>query len=140
MKNAVLWDVAPCGFIRTDVSEECVAFIFRVDRISDLGTLAANSKLLSTDGGETFSETSVLTRPTQGSISEDSVLYLCYLQVCLTQVEYWGNSSLKNMFSLLCRGVGLEARRAAEIPLIPFYLFIVDLRACFDLPGLCHPP
>jgi hypothetical protein len=33
MKNAVLWDVTPCGPIRTDVSEECNASIIRVIRL-----------------------------------------------------------------------------------------------------------
>jgi hypothetical protein len=30
MKNAVLWDVAPCGLLYTDVSEERIISIFRV--------------------------------------------------------------------------------------------------------------
>jgi hypothetical protein len=47
MKNAVFWDVAPCVSCKTDVSEECDAAIFRVDRISALGTDPE-------DGGNTF--------------------------------------------------------------------------------------
>jgi hypothetical protein len=31
MKNAVFWDVAPCRYVLTDVSEERIAFIFRVE-------------------------------------------------------------------------------------------------------------
>jgi hypothetical protein len=38
MKNAIFWDVTSCGFVRTDVSEECVASIIRVTRISKLRT------------------------------------------------------------------------------------------------------
>jgi hypothetical protein len=34
VKNAVFWDVAPCEYITTDVSEERVASIFRVEEIS----------------------------------------------------------------------------------------------------------
>jgi hypothetical protein len=34
MKNAVLWDVSACGFIKKiDVSKEHVASIFRVEEI-----------------------------------------------------------------------------------------------------------
>jgi hypothetical protein len=33
VKNVVLWDVAPCGFNINDVSEECLASIFRVKEI-----------------------------------------------------------------------------------------------------------
>jgi hypothetical protein len=43
MKNTVFWDVA---LVRTNVSEECVASIIRVTRISELGTtLAVTSNL-----------------------------------------------------------------------------------------------
>jgi hypothetical protein len=41
MTNAVFWDVTPCGFLRTDVSEERIASIIRVERISELGTALA---------------------------------------------------------------------------------------------------
>jgi hypothetical protein len=41
MKNAVFCDVAPCGFVRTDVSEERSASIIRVTRIGELGTTLA---------------------------------------------------------------------------------------------------
>jgi hypothetical protein len=27
MKNAVFWDVTPCGIVRTDVSKECISSI-----------------------------------------------------------------------------------------------------------------
>jgi hypothetical protein len=33
MKNAVFWDVAPLSLVRTDVSEENVASVFRVEKI-----------------------------------------------------------------------------------------------------------
>jgi hypothetical protein len=31
VKNAVFWDVTPCGSVRTDVSEERIACIIRVE-------------------------------------------------------------------------------------------------------------
>jgi hypothetical protein len=34
LKNAVFWDVAGVGHIGTDVSEEYIAFIFGVEKIS----------------------------------------------------------------------------------------------------------
>jgi hypothetical protein len=37
-KNVVFWDVAECGLVRTDVSEERIASIFRVAIIRELGT------------------------------------------------------------------------------------------------------
>jgi hypothetical protein len=37
MKNAVFSDVTPCALLRTDVSEERIASIIRVERISELG-------------------------------------------------------------------------------------------------------
>jgi hypothetical protein len=44
MKNGVFWDVTPCAFVRTDVSEEPSASFIRVTRIGELGTtLAATS-------------------------------------------------------------------------------------------------
>jgi hypothetical protein len=36
MKNAVFWDVTPCSFVTTDVSEELSASIIRVTRIGEL--------------------------------------------------------------------------------------------------------
>jgi hypothetical protein len=41
MKNVVFWDVTPCGFVRTDVSEELRSV--RVTRIGELGTFAVTS-------------------------------------------------------------------------------------------------
>jgi hypothetical protein len=41
MKNAVFWDVTPCGLVGTDVAEEHMASIIRVKRISELGTTLA---------------------------------------------------------------------------------------------------
>jgi hypothetical protein len=48
MKNAVFWDGTPCGFVRTDVSEERTASIIRVARIGELGkTLAVTASVVS---------------------------------------------------------------------------------------------
>jgi hypothetical protein len=41
MKNGVFWDVTPCALVKTDVSEECIAYIIRVIRIGKLGTTLA---------------------------------------------------------------------------------------------------
>jgi hypothetical protein len=43
LKNAVLWDAKPCSFVKSNVSEEFIASINRVERIRKLGTLAVNS-------------------------------------------------------------------------------------------------
>jgi hypothetical protein len=37
MKNAVFWDVTPCGCVRTDVLGERVASTIKVTRIGELG-------------------------------------------------------------------------------------------------------
>jgi hypothetical protein len=57
MNIAVVWDVA---FVRTDVSEERIASVIRVTRISELGTFSSNYELKFAhsfhpdDGGDTF--------------------------------------------------------------------------------------
>jgi hypothetical protein len=38
LKNAVFWDVTPCGSLSTDVSEELSGSIIRVTRNSEQGT------------------------------------------------------------------------------------------------------
>jgi hypothetical protein len=43
MKNGVFWDVRPVAFVKTDVSDELNASIFRVTRIGELGTLAVTN-------------------------------------------------------------------------------------------------
>jgi hypothetical protein len=65
MNNDVFCDVA---LVRPDVSEECIAFIIRVERISELGTLAVTSNyplILSALMMETIlsSETGFLQKP-----------------------------------------------------------------------------
>jgi hypothetical protein len=40
LKNAVLWDVTPCGSCKTCVSEELINSIIRGTRIGEVGTLA----------------------------------------------------------------------------------------------------
>jgi hypothetical protein len=32
MENVIIWDVTPCGIVRTEVSEEHVLSIFRVEK------------------------------------------------------------------------------------------------------------
>jgi hypothetical protein len=41
MNTAVLWDVTPCGSCKTDVLEERIASIMRVESIGVLGTTLA---------------------------------------------------------------------------------------------------
>jgi hypothetical protein len=41
IKNSIFWDVAEYGHCRTDVSEKHIAYIFRVERISELVTTLA---------------------------------------------------------------------------------------------------
>jgi hypothetical protein len=41
MKNAVFWDVAPCGSVRTDVSGERIASIIKVTIIGEVETTSA---------------------------------------------------------------------------------------------------
>jgi hypothetical protein len=41
MNNGVFWDVTPCGFLTTDVSEECTASIIRVTGIGEIRTTIA---------------------------------------------------------------------------------------------------
>jgi hypothetical protein len=43
MKNYFFWDLRREALIRTGVSEERIASIIRVERISELGTLAVTS-------------------------------------------------------------------------------------------------
>jgi hypothetical protein len=46
MKNAAFWDITPCGVVIIDVSEELDAFIFRVERIREVGTTLAVTSIL----------------------------------------------------------------------------------------------
>jgi hypothetical protein len=100
MKNAVLWKSRRGALVRTDGSEERIAYIIRVARIGELGMLAVTSNR-SMLGGNTnsvlqllvtvnvvpsspilvtllmelirSSETSVLTRATRRHIAEDDI-------------------------------------------------------------------
>jgi hypothetical protein len=57
-------------FLLTDVSEECIAFIIRVKRITELGTMLAVTLMMY---AIPFSVTSVFKRATQYNIPEDGV-------------------------------------------------------------------
>jgi hypothetical protein len=48
LKNAVFWDVKPCDFVRTDVSEESIVSIITMTRIGELGTTLAGTSNRST--------------------------------------------------------------------------------------------
>jgi hypothetical protein len=43
MKNAVFWDVTPCGSCKNRVLDEHIASSIRVTRIGELGTLVVTS-------------------------------------------------------------------------------------------------
>jgi hypothetical protein len=50
LQNAAFWDIMPCAFVRTDVSEERISSIIRAKRISELGgALAITNILRNTD-------------------------------------------------------------------------------------------
>jgi hypothetical protein len=60
MKNAIFWDVTPCGTVRTNISKECIVSIITVTRISELGTMLAVTsshacckEILCENGGDT---------------------------------------------------------------------------------------
>jgi hypothetical protein len=83
MKNAVFWDITPCGSCKNRRFGELSAPTIRVARIGELGTTLAvtsnrfSSLILVTLTMEALisSETSLLTRATQRNIPENGILH-----------------------------------------------------------------
>jgi hypothetical protein len=84
MKNAVFWDVSPCGSCKNRVSEECVDSIISVKIIIGLvllqflvtGDVVPSSLFLSTLMMEALrsSEISIFRKATRRHIPEDDIL------------------------------------------------------------------
>jgi hypothetical protein len=70
MKNAVFWDVMPCGSLRTDVSEECSAPIITVHWLLVTANVLSSPILVSLMMEALHSsKMSVLKRATQPNIT-----------------------------------------------------------------------
>jgi hypothetical protein len=76
MKNAIFWDVTPCG------SCTYIVFLHSVRRLLVTANIVPSSSILVTLMMEAlcFSDTSVFLRATQCNISEDGFLQLRQLQ------------------------------------------------------------
>jgi hypothetical protein len=92
--------------VRTDVSEERIASIIRVTRIGS--NLLLTHSLHSDNGGDTFLETSLLTRATRRHVIEDGILhshrrenlrlYIAYTSLSLHVLYFYYN--LKGLTTL----------------------------------------
>jgi hypothetical protein len=64
------------ALVRTHVSEESNAYIIAVETISELGiTFTVTADSFNTNGGDTFSEMSVVSRTTRRHVPENSILH-----------------------------------------------------------------
>jgi hypothetical protein len=73
-KNAVFRMRCRVGLVRTDVSEECVASIFRLDRISKLETTLAVTFYIE-NGGDRFLRNMGPNKALRHHIPEDGILH-----------------------------------------------------------------
>jgi hypothetical protein len=80
MKNAVFLDETPCGSCKTPYFGGTYRLPNQSGKISKLGTSAVSSSkladsFLSVEGGDIFTETSVLTGATWHNIPEDCIFH-----------------------------------------------------------------
>jgi hypothetical protein len=73
LKNAVFWDITPCGFCTNRRLGGNYPTMIRVTRIGEQGTKLAVTITLLMKSIHSF-ETSVLTRATRSDIQEDDIL------------------------------------------------------------------
>jgi hypothetical protein len=73
MKNAVFWDVTPCDFYKNRrFGGTFIRSVFQL--LVTVNVVSSSLNLFSDDGGDSFSETSFLTRTTRRHVLEHCIL------------------------------------------------------------------
>lgn len=91
MKNTVFWDVILCSLGETNVSEECTASIFMVNRGGQVGRASFTLKMEAISSSKTplsFYQT------TRHHTPEDNTLYPRFYFKCVNSIETWSKQSL----------------------------------------------